>query len=827
MKRNGLKYLAFAILPSMIFIGTPAWAELDLFGGRAAAAGLLDAAVQQKDVDGSDEKFQEYRDVEDGFVLNDFRLHLDDKDTPNYIDLKIKDALQEDEYYRLTTGRHGRYRFILEYDAIPHNFSGGSFLWNGFGNGRLQIADVVQSTLESEEILASERPTGTGGKAQITDADNDADGIGQDEEIQAIVNGLYDAANGVKFSIERRRTGASIEIDLAEYVKAWLRVQNENRDGARVITAGTYERFDQVDATGLHIRDDFLPSGAETAEPIDYRTLTLAAGAGIYKKEWLADIEYTFTDFNNSNDSLLWDNPFRLTDAFSTPGKDRGRFEVGQLVLPPDSQSHDVTVSGSASLPLHGRLIGSLSYGVITQDESFEPYTRNSAINNVTTTSDVDDPQNVGVADVTSAASLPAGDLDGEVTNIAASLVYTVRPVDPVSVTAKYRYYDYDNDSDAIHFPGYAGYGESSFRTRKNDQGTIGAGFENEPLGYTRQNAELGIDYRVARPLTLSLEAGWEGWDYDKLRLDSLDEYSIGAGVIYRPTRTTKFKAAYKYSDRTIDDYLQGRTEENPEATGLLNYNWAERERHQANARLQTSPLETLSFGVSAAWLDEEYDGETEGGTVVDDFRFGRTEVVSVIGAIDVVFTATERLAFYADYAHEYRKEQMANSAKDDGGKATAFFGFSDNYSPVNFWNSDIREKVDTIGLGGTAQLIPARLILDVNYSLSFSTMDIQTNNPNGVSATTLANGVAQDWGKIRNRLHEVTVDLGYQFTENLKAGFRYLYEWYDLDDFAWNDMEAYMAGQSAENTTKFVFTDATYDGYEAHVGGVYLVCMF
>jgi outer membrane receptor protein involved in Fe transport len=212
---------------------------------------------------------------------------------------------------------------------------------------------------------------------------------------------------------------------------------------------------------------------------------------------------------------------------------------------------------------------------------------------------------------------------------------------------------------------------------------------------------------------------------------------------------------------------------------------------------------------------------------VVDDFRFGRTEVVSVIGAIDVVFTATERLAFYADYAHEYRKEQMANSAKDDTAKATAFFGFGDDYSPVNFWNSDIREKVDTFGLGATAQWIPARLILDVSYSLSFSTMNIQTNNPNGVSATTLDNAVAQDWGKIRNRLHEVTVDLGYQFTENFKAGFRYLYEWYDLDDFAWNDMEAYMAGQSVENTTKFVFTDATYDGYEAHLGGVYLVCKF
>jgi hypothetical protein len=822
MKRNGLRYLALAMLLPMMSIGAPAWAGQDLLDGKVASDGFLDAAVQKKNVNGSDEKFSEYRDVEDGFTLNDFSIKLDSKTTPCYLDLKIKDALQEDEYYRLTTGRHGRYKFNLEFDATPHNFSNGTFLWNGFGDNRLQIADAVQTSLEANEVLAGARPT-VNGKPVPTGAASDA----LDQPTRDIIDGLYAAADGVTFSLKREKTSASLEFNLAEDVKAWLRVMNENRDGARVITAGTYERFDQVDGLGVHTEDLFLASGAETAEPIDYRTLTLAAGAGIYKKNWLADIEYTFTDFNNSNDSLLWDNPFRITDAFSTPGKERGRFEVGQLVLPPDSQSHDITVSGSASLPLHGRLIGSLSYGVITQDEAFEPYTQNSAINDVVATSDVDDPQNVGVADVTSTASLPAKDLDGEVTNVAASLVYTVRPVEPVSVTAKYRYYDYDNDSDEIHFPGYAGYGESSFRTRKNDKGVIGAGYENEPLGYTRQNAEVGVDYRVAKPLTLSLEGGWEGWDFDKLRLDSMDEYSIGAGAIYRPTRTAMFKAAYKYSDRTIDDYLQGRTAENPEATGLINYNWADRERHEANARLQVSPTAVLSFGISASWLDEEYDGETEGGTAVDDFRFGRTDLESVVGALDVTVTPSEKLAFYADYAREYRKEQMANAAKDDTSKATPFFGFGDNYSPVSYWNSDIYEKVDTFGIGATAQLIPEKLILDAGYNLSFSTMDIQTFNPNGVSATTLANGIAKDWGKIRNRLHEVNVDLGYQFTQNVKAGVRYLYEWYDLDDFAWNDMQPYMAGQSVENTTEFVFTDATYDGYEAHVGGVYLIAKF
>jgi hypothetical protein len=86
-----------------------------------------------------------------------------------------------------------------------------------------------------------------------------------------------------------------------------------------------------------------------------------------------------------------------------------------------------------------------------------------------------------------------------------------------------------------------------------------------------------------------------------------------------------------------------------------------------------------------------------------------------------------------------------------------------------------------------------------------------------------LLNAVAQDWPTIKSRLHEVYVDLGYQLTSHVKAGARYLYAAYDLDDFAWANMRPYMAGISAENSTRYVFAGATYNAYEAHVASVYL----
>ena len=184
-----------------------------------------------------------------------------------------------------------------------------------------------------------------------------------------------------------------------------------------------------------------------------------------------------------------------------------------------------------------------------------------------------------------------------------------------------------------------------------------------------------------------------------------------------------------------------------------------------------------------------------------------------------------------ASYTYEYRKEEMASAAKDDPQKAALVtsFGIQDDYAPVNYWNSEIRERVHTITAGASVQLIREVLLLDATYSFSLSNMDITTSNPNGVSATplTLANAVANPWDPVRNRLHQLTGDVAYVIITGVRAGVRYQYERYDLDDFAWNQMQPYMADRSVENTTRFVFTNATYRGYEAHVGRIYLAGTF
>jgi MtrB/PioB family decaheme-associated outer membrane protein len=794
-----------ALLPST---SGGAWAQ----AAREATLDLdVAAGARLADVSGSTEKFEEFGEVNDGLVVDRLRLRVPGPTAVDYLELGVDNAAQDDESFRITAGRQGLLQLRVDYQAMPHRFSSGSFLWGGFGTGRLQVPDVVQSQLESAEQTSTERG--------LPPTDPNTDTTGEDAIQQDIVRGLYQAANGVSFGLDRRRVGAEGRVHITRDWSAWARVRNENRTGARVIGSGSYERW-AVGSGLTHTVDRFITVGAELAEPLDHRTFGASVGTGFHEQAWLADVEYTFTQFRNFESVLLWDNPFRISDDVQVAGLDRSRFVTGQLVLPPDSVAHDVTANGAVDLPLHGRLAASVSAGMITQDDAFFPYTRNGAI--VAT-----DQEGTPVGSAATAA-LPASDLDGEVRTLAGTLAASVRPLEPLGVTAKYRAYRYDDRSEEITFPGYAAFGESAWRREKNDVSAgIDALVKNEVFDYWRHEVDLGADYRVSRTVSVAADLAWEGWRFDHLRLDRLDEYAAGVGVVLKPMRNASLKATYRYSDRANDGYLQGVTAENPEARGLLNYNWADRTRHLAEARAQYSPSRLVSLGVIGRFVDEEYGGETEGGTAVDQFRFGRTDLTRWLGSLDVGVNPAERLSLHATYSFEYRKESMANAAKDDGAKATDDFGFTDNFAPENYWSSEILEKVHSVGAAATVQLVPDRLVLDAGYDLSLSAMQIDTENPNGVTATTLANAVANGWPDIENRLHEVFADVAYSLTRNVRAGLRYLYLSYDLDDFAWDPMSPYMAGVSVENTTRFVFTDATYGGYRAHVGTVYVAGAF
>ncbi|MBI5624668.1 MAG: MtrB/PioB family decaheme-associated outer membrane protein [Elusimicrobia bacterium] len=787
-----------------VALATGAQAANDVMDGKLTVAVDAQVGVQARQTDDSVEKFNEYRDVQTGFFLDDFRFSADGTDSPYYVGFRARHALRADETYKLGFGRHGQYGVRFSYDSLPHNFAQGKLLYSGVGTGDLVIADQLQADLQALEQTENDRDAAANKVNPLVDV------TGEDALTKGIVDGLYSTRDFTVLKLKREKASLAFDYDVANDVKTWMKVSHEKRDGARTINAGSYERWDQGAAGLTHLKDLFTISGAELAEPVDYRTIVFAVGAGVYKKAWLADAEYSFTDFNNDYSALRWDNALRSTDEIgrtaaaggATLGNNynRGRFVRGQLGLPPDSQSHQVNFNGSVELPLHSRFAASLGYGLIEQNQAFNPFSLNTAIS-----------PRAGL-DVTNPAALPESGLHGAVTTLTQSYVLSSKPIESLSLAAKYRFYKYKNDTRRISLPGYAAWGESDWRTVRSDAGTA---VQNDTLGFTKHTVDFSADYKVAKPLTVGVETGVEYWDRDEVRVDKTKEFSVGGSFIYRPADFASFKAAYKFAKRTDTGYIEGAVKKNPEAAGLRNFDWAERTRNKADGRLLLYPSDSVSVGFSGQFQRDQFAKDT---------RFGLKSVEASNGSVDVSYSPSETLNMFASYTREHRRSKIKNGAKDDAFNAAGPLDDSfttSNFNPYNEWNSNISEDVDTLGFGANVAVIPEKLELDASYNFSHSRTDTYTYNPNGQAK--LGNGEAKDWPLVKNSLHEIKADLGYKFTKSIKAGTRYMYEGFHLTDFAWENLQPYMPGYSAENSTRYLFADATYRNYDSHVGMVYL----
>jgi len=760
---------------------------------------------------GSEEKFQEYRQMSDGFLFYDLR-YMEDLSSPYFLNLKLKGGAGANDSYNVQGGEYGKWDLGVSYDRLTHNFNKGTLLLSGAGEGQLTIDGSVQTALQAVEQTRQER-----GSVALTDT------TGEDAQAQAIIRNLLAGTDPTTFKLERRNAALALGYNLTPEVKTWVNVKNEWRDGARLIGAGTYERYFQPfpATTGIgHTGDQFVASGME-AEPIDFRTKTFKAGAGVYKKTWLADLEYTLTDFGNDNNSLIWANPFRSSYAvaqssFGTNNNayDRGRFVNGQMALAPSNRTHDLSASGSVELPYNTRLTGNVSYGLTTQSTALLPYTLNSAMAGV----------GGAPANVTSVAALPTANFNGEVKTITQSFALTTKFTDALGASLKYRYYDYANNSDSILFAGYAAFGESYWRTVKNDKN---APVRNDTASYTRKTTKLGVDYEISHPLSVDAEAFIDSYDHKEQRVAATNESGAGAGFVYKPGHSYSLKGAYKYAHRKANGYKAGATAANPEAPGLANFNWAERIRGRADLRADVSLASSLSLGAAGQYQSDNY------GT---GKRFGFKSQKNLMGSLDAVYEPSEKVSLTASYSRENRKGRTDNGAKDDTFNVSGTLDdayAADSFNPFNYWKTDITEDVDTIGLDALLSVVPDKVDVNLGYSYSDSRMKFDTSNQNADAAVAagysdgakLANAAPNAWPTVLNRLHELRAGCSYKVQKDLKVGLNYLFAWYKNKDFA--NTGAYLAGLTPENTTKFVMTGATRNSYEAHVLSAYMSYKF
>jgi hypothetical protein len=355
------------------------------------------------------------------------------------------------------------------------------------------------------------------------------------------------------------------------------------------------------------------------------------------------------------------------------------------------------------NLPLRTRLTGNFSYSLRLQDESFLPHTSNQGLD--------------GNPDLV----LPRKDLDGNVQIFAFNVNATSRPLPlPVIFTAKYRYYDYRDWSDAMTFPGHV----VNDRTLNTDPRHAGR------WSYAKQNADLDARWKVIQRLAFTTGVGWERWDRNQHReVPESDEFFAKGVLDYTPADWVLVRTSYVPSFRRIERYntrahLEHTVVEDPAAASqgqsilLRKFDMGERNRQKAELQLQLTPLETLSITPTVAYRWDDYIRSS----------LGLQEEKSWSAGIDLNWAPVERISFFGGYMHEVIYQKQRSRSRPVTGTTTLDFADYD-------WLSVNTDTIDTFHAGFKTVLVPGKLDWKADGSFSTATGRIETRNPIGVAS--------------------------------------------------------------------------------------------
>src|SRR5215813_2245978 len=240
-------------------------------------------------------KFEETRDVPAGFFIQKFRLDFNHADSPLFLKLRGFEILEDDQRFSLDFEKIGKYRTQFVWDEIPHFFGTGQSLLQKTGPGLYQVSPTLRASLQA---LTQPDATRTPVNAPLPTRVRQELLTAPTTEVRLLRDQL--------FFRQTYQPTENIEV-YAEF--SWLR-----NSGKRPMSAGTFVRR-AVPGGGLADIGGFWEGiGQEFLEPIDQRTTDFKVGVQFSGKRWRAGGEYDLSLFRNHVESLIFENPFRVTD---------------------------------------------------------------------------------------------------------------------------------------------------------------------------------------------------------------------------------------------------------------------------------------------------------------------------------------------------------------------------------------------------------------------------------------------------------------------------------------------------------------------------------
>lgn len=732
MKRS----LACAIVSGLLL--TPAWAQepptsTEPFDFHFQVR-PLELSWWASTVDTRSSKFAEYRDLGSGFQLPVVDLTGTSADARQQLSVRLTHAWRDDAFAELEYDIAGRFKFALEHNRIPHRFGNdGRSIWTATDPGHLEISNLVQAT--NQAAIAAQFAVSRPGVNFAF--------------LNALIGPTIAAADRIDLGLRRDRTKARFDFAKLGGVGLSAEFTHELRHGNRPY-GGSFG----------------FSNATEIPEPIEYRTL-----GGEVRGEYNGERGgfaggYRFSVFKNRIDALIFDNPFRATDAtdpnaYTAPGAGsiNGAVE-GVVDLAPDNQSDTLFLQGRWRAKNGFWAQGDVNRSKLTQDDRLLAYTRNSAIVGI----DFDGTTTFNPRD---RANLPVDRAGRSITLTSVHAALGSRFTRWVDLQVRGRYDHYSDDADRIEFPGYV-----RFHAVWEPIGRVTVPFDNERQSVT---GEVGLNLPGSSRLELSY--GNETWKRKFREVGKTDEDVLRATFTTRPAGWLNLRVGYGRGDRTNDRYhveAQEFSFVEPEGVNnqprLRKFDEAARDYDEISGNVQLTLKDDLVLDLGTTRRKEDYP----------DSRFGLTRDELDQYHLDISYNPSEKLAFSL-FGHR------ASRTSDQRGRQSAA---TLSVNPLDNWDLTLDERTNTYGLTLDAALGKRwHTQLGGNWSKSDGGADF-FSPPGGTP------NLAFDFDNYEDvKLFSGLWRLDYQISPSVQAGVSYRLEDYTIDSFIRQGLRNYLPG--------------------------------
>jgi MtrB/PioB family decaheme-associated outer membrane protein len=389
-------------------------------------------------------------------------------------------------------------------------------------------------------------------------------------------------------------------------------------------------------------------------------------------------------------------------------------------------------VAGNLKLARRTQATAFVSFGSRSNNEPLLPFTINPALPQV---------------------ALPRASTEGDAQIFSYNLNVVSRPVTDWRFSARLRHYGFDNQTPQAFIPQFVSY-DASYRASPT----------NGPELFAHDRTTFDIDGTWSGLGRIALTAGYSlnANGYEHRIFESSDEHLFTLKADATGPGWLTFRAHYDHSERTGDGLDEAGLIQIGEQPKLRHFDIADRTRDKFVGQIDVTPREAVTISFNGGFGDDDYT-DSYFGLQQADFR--------VMGA--AIDTQTPQgVVIGGSYNYERYTGLQQSRTANPGAQAL---------DPRRDWTADSTERVHYFSV----YLAPPRFG-HTEARMSYDYSKATTSYVYGLAPNTTLPGPAQ-LPDVFNKLQQFRLDVRHRVSSRLRASVSYLYEPFDVFDFAFD----------------------------------------